>query len=42
MDKKTTAVLNFLNKFTGGAWPDIDELVESFAPDSRAYPASSI
>jgi limonene-1,2-epoxide hydrolase len=35
--KKETAVLNFLNKFDGGEWPDIDDLVSSFSLDSTSY-----
>jgi limonene-1,2-epoxide hydrolase len=35
--RQEAAVLNFLNKFTGGDWPDMDELVASFATDSVCY-----
>jgi limonene-1,2-epoxide hydrolase len=35
--RQEAAVLGFLNKFTGGAWPDMDELVSSFALDSVCY-----
>jgi limonene-1,2-epoxide hydrolase len=35
--KQETAVLNFLQQFTGGDWPDIDGLVASFALENTSY-----
>lgn len=35
--QKEAAVLNFLNKFTGGDWPDIDDLLSVFALNSISY-----
>jgi limonene-1,2-epoxide hydrolase len=35
--KQEAVVLNFLNAFTGGAWPDIDGLVASFSLDAVCY-----
>jgi limonene-1,2-epoxide hydrolase len=35
--KQEAAVLDFLNHFTGGDWPDIDALVASFSLDCVCY-----
>ena len=35
--KQEAAVLNFLNHFTGGDWPDIDGVVASFSLDCVCY-----
>jgi limonene-1,2-epoxide hydrolase len=35
--RREAVVLNFLRHFTGGGWPDLDELVASFALDCVCY-----